>query len=275
VVVAMLRGAYLAGFGLAVAMGLADVAQADPRLDEAVYDPYVEKGVLELEARSAGLSGAPGGAAAQANVFELEYGLTNRVSLALVGIESQAPHGMARWSDVGVEGIWNVGQIPSIGVDTALYLEYGHGLSGEPDKLEGKILLAKRAGRLEGLLNLIFERPLNAPDGGSYASYGYAASATWRAVGALRLGAEALGDFGDDHRFGGRQGAYVGPQVKWEFRPFGGKDADGDDDGDGAPVHKGPPIEIDVDAGWLAAVGADRNEATSQVRIAVDLERKF
>ena len=49
----------------------------------------------------------------------------------------------------------------------------------------------------------------------------------------------------------------------------------GNDDGDGAPVHKGPPIEIDVDAGWLAAVGADRNEATSQVRIAVDLERKF
>jgi hypothetical protein len=271
----MLHGAFLAGLGLAVAVGFADLARADPRLDEVVYDPYVEKGVVELEARSAGLVGAPGGVAAQANMFELEFGLTNKVSLALVGVQSQEPHEPVRWSDVGVEGIWRVGRIPTIGVDTALYLEYGHGLNGATDKLEGKVLLAKRAGRFEGLLNLIVERPLTAPGGGNYASYGYAASATWRTAGSLRIGAEALGDFGDDHRFGGRQGAYLGPQVKWEFRPFGGRDSDRDDDGDEAPAQKGPPIEIDVDAGWLAAVGADRSEAGSQVRIAVELERKF
>jgi hypothetical protein len=271
-----MRRAWLRGVGLAVAMGAAGGSHADPRLDEVVYDPYVEQGVLELEARSAGLIGAPDSAAAQANVFELEYGLNKNLSLALVGIESQAPRLPARWSDVGVEGIWYVGRIPKIGVDTGLYLEYGHGLNGEADKLEGKILLAKQAGRFEGLLNLIVERPLNAPDGENFASYGYAASATWRTLGALRLGAEALGDFGDDHRFGGRQGAYVGPQMKWEFRPFGGKDVDVDEDGDGdASARSGPPVEIDVDAGWLAAVGADRGEAASQARIAVELERRF
>src|SRR5271169_4778392 len=102
----MLRSAFLAGLGLVMAMGFADLAQADPRLDEVVYDPYVEKGVVELEARSAGLVGAPGGGAAQANVLELEYGVTNHLSLALVGIESQEPHGLAQWSDVGLEGIW-------------------------------------------------------------------------------------------------------------------------------------------------------------------------
>jgi hypothetical protein len=266
----------LAGVGLTVAIGFVGVSRADPRLDEVVYDPYVEKGVVEFEARSAGLVGAPAGGAAQANVFELEYGVTNHLSLALVGIESQEPRGPARWSDMGLEGIWYVGRIPNVGVDAGLYLEYGHGLNGEPDKLEGKLLLAKRAGRFEGLLNLIVERPLNAPDGGHYAAYGYAASATWRTVGALSVGAEALGDFGDDHRFGGRQGAYVGPQVKWELRPFGGaRDADGDDDADEAAAHKGPPIEVDVDAGWLAAVGPDRDEGESQARIAVELERKF
>jgi hypothetical protein len=64
--------------------------------------------------------------------------------------------------------------------------------------------------------------------------------------------------------------------MKWEFRPFGGKDVDVDDDGDGdASARSGPPVEIDVDAGWLAAVGADRGEAASQARIAVELERKF
>jgi hypothetical protein len=274
-----MRRVWLAGAGVAVAVGTVGVAHADPRLDEVVYDPYVESGVLELEARSAGLVSAPGGAAAAANVLELEYGLNNHLSLALVGIESQEPHGPARWSDVGLEGIWYVGRIPKIGVDTGLYLEYGHGLNGQPDSLEGKILLAKQMGRFEGLLNLIVERPLNAPDGGNFASYGYAASVTWRTVGALRLGAETLGDLGDDHRFGGRQGAYVGPQVRWEFRPFGGKDvdADGDEDGDedASAARSGPPVEVDVDAGWLAAVGADRSEAASQIRIALELERKF
>jgi hypothetical protein len=226
-----MRRVWLAGAGVAVAVGTVGVAHADPRLDEVVYDPYVESGVLELEARSAGLVSAPGGAAAAANVLELEYGLNSHLSLALVGIESQEPHGPARWSDVGLEGIW------------------------------------------------IVERPLNAPDGGNFASYGYAASATWRTVGALRLGAETLGDLGDDHRFGGRQGAYVGPQVRWEFRPFGGKDvdADGDEDGDedASAARSGLPVEVDVDTGWLAAVGADRSEAASQIRIALELERKF
>ncbi len=132
------------------------------------------------------------------------------------------------------------------------------GFGGETDGLEGKLLLAKTAGRFQGLLNLIVERPLGAPAGEDFASYGYAASATWRTVGRLRLGAEAFGDLGDDHGFlSGHQGAYVGPQVKWEGRP------------------RGAPFEIEVDAGWLAAVGPDRQEAASQARIDVELERPF
>ena len=46
-----------------------------------------------------------------------------------------------------------------------------------------------------------------SPDGENFASYGYAASATWRVAGQLRLGAEALGDLGSDHGLFGRQGA--------------------------------------------------------------------
>lgn len=45
----------------------------------------------------------------------------------------------------------------------------------------------------------------------------------------------------------GRLGAYVGPQLKWEGRP------------------KGSPVEVDL--AWLPAVGANRNEARSQVRL--------
>lgn len=143
-------------------------------------------------------------------------------------------------------------------MDAGLYLEVGKGVHGESDSGEAKILLAKTAGRFQGLLNLIAERPLSGPSSEAFASYGYAASATWLTGGNLRLGAEAFGDLGDDHGiFKHRQGAYVGPQLKWEGRP------------------KGSPIELAVDAGWLAAVGADRGEAKSQVKINIELEHRF
>lgn len=118
--------------------------------------------------------------------------------------------------------------------------------------------MAKTAGRFQGLFNFIIERPFSGPPGEVFASYGYAASTTWRTVGALRLGAEAFGDFGGDHGFLTHpQGAYVGPQLKWEGKP------------------DFLPFEIEVDAGWLAAVGPDRHEASSQARINLELERRF
>jgi len=49
----------------------------------------------------------------------------------------------------------------------------------------------------------------------------------------------------------------VGPQVKWEGKP------------------RFLPCEIEVDAGWLFAVGADRQEASSQARINLEFERRF
>ncbi len=266
----------IAMLALGLALATIGVARADPRLDEKVYAPYVEPGVLELEARSAGLVDAVDSGAQSASVFELEYGLDKNLRLALVGVAGQQPHQPARWRDIGMEAVWYVGRIPKIGVDTGIYLEYGHGLNGEPDKLEGKLLLAKRAGRFEGLLNLIVERPLNARGGGDFASYGYAASATWRTVGALRLGAEALGGLGSEHGWRGAQGAYIGPQLKWEFHPEAGADLDGDEDGDDdAAARSQHRWEIDVDAGWLAAVGPTRDEAASQARMGVELERKF
>ena len=119
------------------------------------------------------------------------------------------------------------------------------------------MLLARTAGHFQGLVNLIVEEPLGARRGEGFASYGYAISATWETWGALRLGAEAFGDFGDDHAFLGRQGAYVGPQVKWEGR-----------------VGR-LPVDLAVDAGWLAALGTSRGETASEARVALELERRF
>lgn len=241
---------------LALGLAAAPVARADPRLDEVVYTPYVLKGVTELEARHGREVGGPLGGAST-TVLEAEYGVTDRLSLALVTAVTDGAGQGARLSGVGLEAVGYVGQIPAIGVDTGVYLEYKKGLSGADDGLEAKLLFAKTSGRFQGLLNLILERPLGVPRGEGVGAYGYAASATWRTVRGLRLGVESFGDLGSDRTFLGRQGAYVGPQIKWHGRP------------------KGASAEIEIDAGWLAAVGPSRGEADSQVRLAVELERRF
>lgn len=234
----------------------AAAARADPRLDEKVYSPYVLNGVTEFEARVGREVGGPLDGQTT-TVLEIEHGFNDRISLAIVGALANEPGVSTRFNGIGVEGIGYLGRIPGVGVDTGLYLEYKHGLKGEDDVAEAKLLLAKTEGRFQGLLNLIVERPLGVPAGEGFAEYGYAASATWQAVGALRLGVEAFGDLGSDRAFLGRQGAYIGPQMKWEGRP------------------RFSSVEIDIDAGWLAAVGPARGEAGSQFRFGVELERRF
>ncbi|GAC1584961.1 MAG: hypothetical protein NVS3B5_19470 [Sphingomicrobium sp.] len=252
----MHRGFVGLAFGLAALSG--SPALADPRLDEIVYSPYVEKRMFELESRYGQEIGKGSLKAANTLVTEAEYGVNDRLSVALRTKSEGAPGDPRRLTKVAIETVYYLGQLPKIGVDAGFYMEVGKGLHGESDGGEAKLLLAKTTGRFQGLLNLIAERPLSGPSSEAFASYGYAASATWRIVDNLRLGAEAFGDLGDDHGIIKRaQGAYVGPQLKWEGRP------------------KGAPIELAIDAGWLAAVGADRWEARSQARINVELEHRF
>jgi hypothetical protein len=243
---------------VALSAALAGPALADPRLDEVVYAPYIENHMLELETRVGGELGDGSLTGAQTLVTEAEYGVNDRLSLALVTKLQRAPGESQRLTGVGVEGIYYLGQIPKLGVDVGLYLEVAKGAGGENDGGEAKLLLAKTDDRFQGLFNLIVERPFSGAPGAVFASYGYAASATWRTVGHLRLGAEAFGDFGDDHGFLRQaQGAYVGPQLKWEGKP-------------GAL-----PFEIELDAGWLAAVGPDRREARSQFRVNLGFGRRL
>jgi hypothetical protein len=251
-------GSAAAATAAAVTLGLTGTALADPRLDEVVYSPYIENHVFEVETRVAQAVGPGELQGARTTVIEAEAGLNDRTSLALVTTIEREPGEADRLTGLGLEGIYYVGQIPGVGVDAGIYLEATKGFAGEPDGGEAKLLLAKTEGRFQGLFNFIIERPFNAPVGENVASYGYAASATWRAIGHLRLGAEAFGNLGDDHGFlKGDTGAYIGPQLKWEGRPHF------------------LPVELAVDAGWLFPVGADRPEATSQFRVNLELERHF
>ena len=240
--------------GIVLGLVGATAAVAGPHLDAKVYAPYVENGVFELEARGAQVNGGPLDGARK-TVLEAEYGFSDRMSLALIAPIANDPGKGAKLQGLGVEGVYYLGQIPRVGIDVAIYGEYLAGVNGGEEVVEAKLLLAKRAGPFEGVVNLVVERPLNVPSE-RFANYSYAAAATWGVTNHLRLGAEAFGDLGDDYGLKSG-GAYAGPVAQWEIRP------------------KGSPFEIEVRASWLAALGSSRDDADSQVRLTMALERRF
>src|SRR5665213_2701954 len=89
---------------LAIGLLAARAAWADPRLDEKVYTPFVQNGVAELELRSARQDGAAA-AGDMTTVLEGEYGLNDRVSLAVVGAVERSPAQAGRFTSVGLEAV--------------------------------------------------------------------------------------------------------------------------------------------------------------------------
>ena len=246
--------------GVAVAalwLALSGNAAAEPGLGNKVYDPYVKNGVTEIEIRSARLNGGSDAGDAT-SLVELERGLSDRVSLALLGEFEKHPGEAGKLDSVGLEGVIYLGQLPKLGIDTGLYVEYEQRLHNESGVGEAKLLLAKNVDRFQGLLNLIVQHPFTSRPGEDVTQFGYATSVTWELAPGLRAGAEAFGNLGTNALLGGRNAHYVGPTVQWEVRPDwlrGG--------------------EIEVQGGYLFAAGAARTYTDGQLRLNIAFERRF
>lgn len=232
-------------------------AVAQPGLSNKVYSPYVKKGVTEVELRAGRLTGGPLDGE-QAAVVEFERGVSDRVSLAVLAEFEQHAGEEKKLDSIAVEGVAYLGQIPGLGVDVGGYLEYEQRIHNESGVAEAKLLLAKRSGGFEGLLNLIVEKPLSDRPGEHDTEFAYATQATWDLGANVRFGAQAFGDIGTDHSLGGRRPHYVGPVGQWEVRPTwlnGG--------------------ELEFEGAYLLPVGGARDDADGQVRFVVEYERRF
>jgi hypothetical protein len=253
----MRRWGWTVAAALAVGWAGAAAAADTPGLSNKVYDPYVRNGVIELELRGGRLTGGPLNGE-QAAVVELERGINDRLSLAVVG-EFEQHAGEARKLDsIGIEGVVYIGQIPGLGVDVGGYLEYEQRLHNESGVVEAKLLLAKRSGRFETRFNLIGRTPLTDRPGEGDTDLGYAAQATVDATRGLKLGAQAFGALGTTGSLGGRQGHYLGPVANWEFRP--------------AWMQGG---EVELEAAYLLPAGTARADSDGQVRLMLEFERRF
>ena len=117
-----------------------------------------------------------------------------------------------------------------------------------------KLLLQHRRGTFDGRLNLIAEKQLK---GGSPVEFGYGASADWKLIGDLRGGVEAFGELGSTRHLFPRAGHFVGPILKTELE------------------HLPARGELGIEAGYLVAVGAARDEARGQARLLLEYEFDF
>jgi hypothetical protein len=239
-----------------VAASWAGAASAAPGLANQVYSPYPKNGVTEVEVRSGRLSGGEE-AGDSAAIVELEHGFNDRLSLAILA-EFEDERGDRRKLDsLGLEAVAYLGQVPGTGVDVGGYLEYEQRIHNESGVAEAKLLLARRFGPVQGLVNLIAEQPLTNRSGEGAMDFGYAAQGTVDAGHRIQVGLQAFGDLGSNRALGGRQAHYLGPMARWEWRPAGRRS------------------ELELEAAYLLPVGAARDDADGQVRFALEWETRF
>jgi hypothetical protein len=235
-----------------VCAGAATPALAAPGLGEEVYGATVEKGEVELEARYGNLSGGP--SAGDDNMrFEAGYGVTHNLSLSAVVELERADGEPRKVTHLGLEAVYHLGRVA--GVDVAAYQEFEFGLNGDPNGSETKLLLEKRSRIWDLRFNLIGEKPFDSHEP---LGLSYAASADAAVSRRLRLGVTAFGDLGTFHHFAPAAEHYAGPVAKYRIPMF---DRDGDDD-------KG----IVIEAGYLFALGATRQQTNGQFRLNLEFE---
>lgn len=220
-------------------------ALAAPGLGSEVYGATIEPRELELESRYDRLTAGP---ADGVDVLKLEaaYGVNDNLRIGVFGEFDREPGAPRKAEEYGIEAIYHLGRIGP--VDVAAYGEYALGTHG-PDGLEGKILLQHRDRAVDLRLNLIGEKKLAS---GERVEFSYAASTMARAGDDFEIGLQAFGDIGTSGHLFHRAEHYVGPVARFEI--------------------EGLPRELEIETGYLFALGAAKDDTKGQLRFAVGVE---
>jgi hypothetical protein len=237
---------------LALSIGLSSSASAAPGVGEAVYGATVEAGETEFEARYGRLTGGTADGA-DGLVLEVAHGFSKNFYGAALLKLGRDPGGSRTLEGVSIEGIAPLGRIDALKLDVAFYGEYNANRGG-PDEAETKLLLQHKQGGFDSRLNLVAVKPLAS---GAPVEFEYAASADWRLVGDIRGGFAAFGALGSTHDFLPRAEHYLGPVMKAELEHLPGKS------------------ELEIEAGYLFALSAARDETKGQIRLLLAWETHF
>ena len=237
--------------GALAALALSQPAVAAPGVGEKVYGATVEGGVTEVEARYGRLVGGEE-SGEDGLVLELAHGFSDHFYGAVLAEFEREPQGKRELEAFALEAVVPIGRIDSLGLDVGLYGEYEAVREGS-DAVETKLLLQHRQGPFDGRLNMVAEKALH---GGEPVEFGYAASADWEAFGEIRLGAAAFGELGTGQGLTTHGEHFAGPIVKAEIEHLG-------------------PGELEIETGYLFALGEARHETDGQLRLNLEYELRF
>ena len=241
--------------GLALTLLTANATYAAPLLGDDVTDPVVEAGMATSFVQLGRLTGGPsdGEMVIEASA---ERALSSHL-LVGVGLEVGAePGAAARLEAFNIEAQVYFGRIPGLEVDVGVVGEYLQSVRSDAGAAEVGLLLGRDFGPVRGRFNFVAEQPFTDGDGEGAMMYSYSAQATVAVAGGLALGLQAYGDLGDNRDFGAHKGHYVGPMIVWE-------------------AERPTTTSFSVEAAWLAPLGAARDESDGELRLMVELERRF
>ncbi len=158
----------------------------------------------------------------RADTFEVEYGVTDRFTIAgYVDFEQPRGENMEYIQSRVVALRYRFGE-KGVGLfNTAVYLEYylpnQDYQSKKKEKIETRIILEKNLGNFNIRLNPKFEKVVSGPDVEEGIEFEYGASVYWKAAAPIKIGLEFYGGIGEltNVKPTKEQKHYVMPAVKW------------------------------------------------------------
>lgn len=206
----------------AAAVGAAMMAIAHPAaaIEDKVYSPDVDYGVLEFEARGHRTVDSRGDRDnEQEHRYELGYGVTDWWQTVLVAHPVKEPEGDLRYGFTAWENIFRLTDPGKYWADVGLYFEYSKShLAREPDEFEMKVLIEKDVEPFVVTTNLIFNREIGDNSGkGVGFEYAFRINYPWKKE--LQFAIEAFGEPGRLTGFDptDQQQHILGPVLLGEF----------------------------------------------------------
>lgn len=191
---------------------------------QTITSPYVEQGAIEVEAKAGYIidndDESDGAWETEASVA---YGVTSFWETEFgFAVEDAGEGEDADFTALAWENKFQLAQPGEFFVDPGIKIEYARSLSGGPDEVGAKLLLAKQIGNFENVMNAEVDYEFGE-DSDDEAAFGFAYGLSYAVADELAIGVEWYSDFGtleDDSDDFDEQGHQFGP-VAYGHTPFG------------------------------------------------------
>jgi hypothetical protein len=187
--------------------------------DFSVYSPYVIQGSNEIEYSGYSTQDAASSLdGARAYDFSVAYGVSSWWKAEVYFAQySREPGGKTKLTGREFENMFQLAPMGEYWFDPGFLVSYGHRkASSLPDTLEFGPIFAKRVGRVNQRLNLIWEKEIGAGASGKY-EFRSAYSINYRIAAAVQPGVEAYYRPNDS-------ASQLGPVITGEFYSSAGRE---------------------------------------------------